>query len=79
MRPFSVNIEEAFAIHGVVETVDYIYVLLIDFGANTIIKRVKQDNTEIRFALKDDETSIEDFWANRELETYRYIYELKNL
>jgi len=79
MRPFSINIEDAFTIHGVVETVDHIYVLMIDFAGTTMIKRVKQDNTEIRFALKEAGTGIEAFWANRELETYRYIYELKNL
>ena len=78
MRPFSTNVERSFTNHGVEIDASYTYVLLVDFSGQALIKRVKSDNTEIRFALKADGTDVDTFWANRASEEYKYIFEFKN-
>jgi hypothetical protein len=49
---------------------------MIDFGGLTLIRRIKSDKTEILFAKRPVEDSIEDFWAAAESQEYKYIHQL---
>lgn len=75
IEPKGLNIDKAFTVSGVKDIGDYTYVLLIDFAGLTLIKRVKSDSTEIKYA-KRGEQSIADFWSDPTLPTYKYINEI---
>ena len=75
IRPASVDVTKGFITSGTKEVGDYLYVLLIDMIGQTLIKRVKSDNSEIRFTKMPDETVIETFWADPTLHTYVWIYQ----
>ena len=73
--PKTVDITKNFITSGVKEVGEYLYVLLIDLAGQTIIKRVKDDNTEIKFTEKTVGT-IEDFWSDPTVHTYKWIHEV---
>ena len=63
IAPKSVDVTKGFIVSGVKEQGSYLYVLLIDLSGQTLIKRVKTDNSEIKFAQKTSGT-INNFWAD---------------
>jgi len=65
-----------FVIHGVKTVGNYVYVLLVDMTGQALIRRIKNDNTEILFSKKPDQASISDFWTNADQHTYQYIHEV---
>ena len=63
-------------ISGVKEIGVYTYVLLINAGnGQTLIKRIKTDNSEIKFALRTTQT-IADFWSDPTVHTYVWIHQV---
>ena len=75
LNPKTVNVTKGFIVSGVKEIGDYTYVLQIDLSGQTIIKRVKSDNSEIKFVEKTEGT-IENFWTDPTVHTYKWIYEV---
>ena len=65
-----------FVDHGVKESGGYTYVLKIDLIGQTIIQRVKSDNTEILFAAKSSATTIASFWSDPTIHNYTYFHAL---
>ena len=65
-----------FVTHGAIEAGSYLYILLINMEGKALIRRVKTDNSEILFTLKEDSESIADFWAGRVGKAYVYLYEV---
>ncbi len=75
-KPKNVDITKSFTTSGIKEIGDYTYILLLDGGSDlTLIKRVKTDNSEIKFVLRDAQ-SIEDFWLDPTVHTYVWIHQL---
>ena len=73
LNPVSVDVTKNFTTSGVKEIGDYLYALLINAGnGQTLIKRVKTDNSEIKFVLRTTQT-IADFWTDPTVHTYNYI------
>ena len=75
IEPKTIDVTKGFITSGVKEIGSYIYVLMIDLSGQTIIKRVKSDNTEIKF-VEMTEGSIEDFWSDPTVHTYKWIHEV---
>ena len=77
LNPKTVDVTKGFVTSGVKEIGEYIYILLIDLAGQTIIKRVKSDNSEIKFRKKSGQ-SIEDFWATPDGSgiVYKWIHEI---
>ena len=65
-----------FVCHGTKDVGGYTYVLLIDLTGLTISQRIKDDDSEVLFALKADAESITDFWTNVVGKTYKYFFQL---
>ncbi len=63
-----------FVCHGTKDTGGYTYVLLIDLVGLTISQRIKNDDSEVLFALKAENESIADFWTGVTGKTYKYFY-----
>ncbi len=66
INPRSVNVTKNFVVSGVKYVGDYIYVLLIDSAQLCIIKRIKTDDSEIKFHLIEEVETIETLWENPE-------------
>lgn len=64
---------ENFVCHGMKTSGSYNYVLLIDETGQTLIERIKTDNTEILFTRKADATDITAYWA-ADFTAYSYTY-----
>ena len=75
IKPTTVDVTKGFITSGVKEIGDYMYVLQIDLAGQTIIKRIKSDNSEIKFVEKTS-GSIDDFWSDPTLHTYKWIHEV---
>ncbi len=75
LNPKTVDVTKGFITSGVKEIGSYIYVLMIDLSGQTIIKRVKSDNTEIKFVERTS-GSIDDFWLDPTVHTYKWIHEV---
>lgn len=67
--PKGVNIDRSFTVSGVKYVGDYIYVLLLDFGNTCLIKRIKTDDSEIKYHVIEEAEPIEIFFANPENHT----------
>jgi len=74
-NPKTTDITKNFIISGVKDIGDYTYVLQIDLAGQTIIKRIKTDNSEIKFAQRTEGT-IENFWLDPTVHTYKWIHEV---
>ncbi len=76
IEPKTVDVTKGFITSGVKEIGSYTYVLLIDLSGQTLIKRVKTDQSEIKFVEKTTGT-IEDFWADPVTsKTYVWIHQI---
>lgn len=75
INPKGDNITKNFTVSGVKEIGDYTYILLIDFAGLTLIKRIKLDNSEIKY-VKKTSGSIENFWADPSVHEYKYIHKI---
>ena len=76
IEPKSIDLTKNFTTSGVKEIGNYTYVLLIDGGSPlTLIKRIKTDNSEIKFALRVSGT-IDAFWATPAIHDYVWIHKL---
>lgn len=71
LEPKGLNIDKAFTVSGVKDIGDYKYVLLIDFAGTALIKRIKTDNSSIKYHCINDPApeSIDDFWSDPEAHT----------
>lgn len=72
INPAGLNIEKCFTVSGYKEIGDYKYVLLIDFGVTVLIKRISNDDSEIKFTKKSS-GSIEQFWEDLTEHEYFWI------
>lgn len=74
INPKIVDVTKNFTISGVKEIGVYTYVLLLNAGDGlTLIKRIKTDNSEIKFVLRTTQ-SIADFWSDPTAHTYVWIH-----
>jgi len=80
MRPAFNNIEKDFTVSGIKSHGGYKYVLLVGFSGQAIIKRFEDvtNPSTIKFVYKEEETTIDTFWANYTSYTYEWISGLKN-
>jgi hypothetical protein len=64
--------------HGLKEDASYKYNLLVNMDGEVIVERIKQDITEIRYALKPEATTITDFFdiGNLPGHDYKLLYQL---
>ena len=67
--PKGVNIDKSFTTSGVRYVGEYIYVLLLDFGDTCLIKRIKTDDSEIKYHQILSGETIEQFFATPETHT----------
>ncbi|KKM84976.1 hypothetical protein LCGC14_1293820, partial [marine sediment metagenome] len=51
----------------------YIYVLLLDFAGLALIKRIKTDDSEIKY-YKIPDGDLDADWTSPETQTYVWIY-----
>jgi len=72
IHPKGINIDKAFTVSGVKDIGDYIYVLLLDFAGLALIKRVKIDNSEIKY-YKIPDGEIVARWADPASQAYVWI------
>lgn len=75
IEPKTIDVTKGFITSGVKEIGNYIYILMIDLSGQTIIKRVKSDNTEIKFVERTEGT-IDAFWADPTVHIYKWIHEV---
>lgn len=75
INPKGLNIDKSFTVSGIKEIGSYTYVLMIDFAGLTLIKRIIDDESEIKYAKRTTET-IDNFWADPTAHTYEYINKL---
>lgn len=71
-----------YVVSGIKEVGEYLYILLVAMNGETIIKRVKTDNTTILYAKMQEEVgtvNTNNFWADPTIHTYVYLYQIKGL
>lgn len=76
INPKTIDVTKGFVTSGVIEAGGYIYILLIDLSGQVLIKRVKADNSEIKFVEKPAEEVLETFWNDYASHTYKWIHEV---
>ena len=70
IRPATVNVMKSLVISGVKYVGNYIYVLLLDAKDLCLIKRIKTDDSEIKYhQIEEEGETIEQFFANPETHT----------
>ena len=75
ITPKGVNIDKALTVSGVKDIGNYTYVLLIDFAGLALIKRIKSDNTEIKYyKIPSGEMDVD--WASPETQDYVWIHQV---
>ena len=65
-----------FVVHGVKVVTGDTYVLKIDTYGDAIIQKVTANEEDIKFTLKDNATTIANFWLDPTVYTYQYLYEI---
>ncbi len=75
LNPKTVNVTKGFITSGVKEIGDYTYVLQIDLSGQAIIKRIKSDNSEIKF-VEMTEGTIDTFWTDPTTHEYKWIHKV---
>jgi len=76
LNPKYVDSTKHYVVSGVKEIGDYIYILMINMSGQTLIKRVKSDNSEIKFVVRPKEETITNFWEDPTQHEYKYIHTL---
>lgn len=75
IEPKTGEVLKGFVTSGVKEIGNYTYVLLLDLAGQTLIKRVKTDQSEIKF-VKRNVGDIVTFWLDPTIHSYIYIHEV---
>ena len=75
ISPKGINIDKAFTVSGVQYIGNYIYVLLLDFAGLALIKRIKTDDSEIKY-YKIPDTELVARWADPASQNYVWINQI---